>query len=120
MKLRDQCELHRNVFITEKVEKESIWFVVEICLLDKAPNYLVGCVIQKILFIFGKNTILNEFLSIFFKVNDMPENSLMREVDQIKSCQDKMRRTLEQVRWIYILITYFLKKFKLKISITID
>jgi len=30
-------------------------------------------------------------------VNDMPENSLMREVDQIKSCQDKMRRTLEQV-----------------------
>ena len=53
-------------------------------------------------------------------VNDMPENSLMREVDQIKSCQDKMRRTLEQVRWIYILITYFLKKFKLKISITID
>ena len=53
-------------------------------------------------------------------VNDMPENSLMREVDQIKSCQDKMRRTLEQVRWIYNLITSYLKKFKLKISITID
>ena len=30
-------------------------------------------------------------------VNDNPENSLMREVDTIKSCQDKMRRTLEQV-----------------------
>ena len=30
-------------------------------------------------------------------VNDHPENSLMREVDTIKSCQDKMRRTLEQV-----------------------
>ena len=31
-------------------------------------------------------------------VNDAPENSLMREVDTIKSCQDKMRQTLEQVR----------------------
>ena len=30
-------------------------------------------------------------------VNDAPENSLMREVDTIKSCQDKMRQTLEQV-----------------------
>lgn len=30
-------------------------------------------------------------------VNDHPENSLMREVDTIKSCQDKMRQTLEQV-----------------------
>ena len=30
-------------------------------------------------------------------VNDNPENNLMREVDTIKSCQDKMRRTLEQV-----------------------
>ena len=30
-------------------------------------------------------------------VNDAPENSLMREVDTIKGCQDKMRQTLEQV-----------------------
>ena len=30
-------------------------------------------------------------------VNDGVENSLMREVDNIKSCQDKMKRTLEQV-----------------------
>ena len=30
-------------------------------------------------------------------VNDNPENNLMREVDTIKSCQDKMRKTLEQV-----------------------
>merc|ERR1719420_176771 len=30
-------------------------------------------------------------------VNDAPENSLMREVETIKSCQDKMRQTLEQV-----------------------
>ena len=30
-------------------------------------------------------------------VNDNPENSLMREVDTIKSCQNKMRQTLEQV-----------------------
>ena len=35
-------------------------------------------------------------------VNDHPENSLMREVDTIKSSQDKMRRTLEQV-WLMIL-----------------
>ena len=31
-------------------------------------------------------------------VNDGVENSLMREVDQIKSCQDQMKRTLEQVQ----------------------
>ena len=31
-------------------------------------------------------------------VNDHPENSLMREVDTIKACQDKMRKALEQVR----------------------
>ena len=39
-------------------------------------------------------------------VNDAPENSLMREVDTIKSCQDKMRQTLEQVGFEshYILI----------------
>ncbi len=36
-------------------------------------------------------------------VNDHPENSLMREVDTIKSCQDKMRRTLEQVQLTCIL-----------------
>lgn len=30
-------------------------------------------------------------------VNDNPENNLMREVDTIKGCQDKMRKTLEQV-----------------------
>ena len=30
-------------------------------------------------------------------VNDGVENSLMREVDNIKSCQDRMKRTLEQV-----------------------
>ena len=30
-------------------------------------------------------------------VNDGVENSLMREVDKIKSCQDQMKRTLEQV-----------------------
>ena len=30
-------------------------------------------------------------------VNDGVENSLMREVDKIKSCQDMMKRTLEQV-----------------------
>merc|ERR1719245_2045777 len=30
-------------------------------------------------------------------VDDGVENSLMREVDNIKSCQDKMKRTLEQV-----------------------
>ena len=34
-------------------------------------------------------------------VNDNPENSLMREVDTIKSCQDKMRRTLEQVSIVF-------------------
>lgn len=32
-------------------------------------------------------------------VNDIPENSLMREVDTIKACQDKMRKTLEQVNY---------------------
>lgn len=31
-------------------------------------------------------------------VNDAPENSLMREVDTIKSAQDRMRKTLEQVK----------------------
>jgi len=30
-------------------------------------------------------------------VNDNVENSLMREVDNIKACQDRMKRTLEQV-----------------------
>ena len=30
-------------------------------------------------------------------VNDNPENSLHREVDNIKSCQNRMRQTLEQV-----------------------
>ena len=30
-------------------------------------------------------------------VNDGVENSLMREVDNIKGCQDRMKRTLEQV-----------------------
>ena len=30
-------------------------------------------------------------------VNDHVENSLMREVDNIKGCQDRMKRTLEQV-----------------------
>ena len=30
-------------------------------------------------------------------MNDNPENNLMREVDTIKSCQDKMRKTLEAV-----------------------
>ena len=30
-------------------------------------------------------------------MNDNPENNLMREVDTIKGCQDKMRKTLEQV-----------------------
>jgi len=30
-------------------------------------------------------------------VNDAPENSLMREVDTIKSCQDKLRQNLEQI-----------------------
>ena len=30
-------------------------------------------------------------------MNDNPENNLMRELDTIKSCQDKMRKTLEQV-----------------------
>ena len=34
-------------------------------------------------------------------VNDAPENSLMREVDTIKSCQDKMRQTLEQVNLFF-------------------
>ena len=34
-------------------------------------------------------------------VNDAPENSLMREVDTIKSCQDKMRQTLEQVSFVF-------------------
>eukprot|EP00095_Tigriopus_kingsejongensis_P012014 maker-scaffold1285_size50744-snap-gene-0.13 protein:Tk12014 transcript:maker-scaffold1285_size50744-snap-gene-0.13-mRNA-1 annotation:"Tektin-3" len=32
-------------------------------------------------------------------VNDLPENSLMREVDTIKASQDKMRKTLEQVNY---------------------
>eukprot|EP00094_Tigriopus_californicus_P013682 TCALIF_13239-PA protein Name:"Similar to TEKT3 Tektin-3 (Bos taurus)" AED:0.18 eAED:0.18 QI:297/0.57/0.5/1/0.42/0.5/8/0/424 len=32
-------------------------------------------------------------------VNDIPENSLMREVDTIKGSQDKMRKTLEQVNY---------------------
>ena len=31
------------------------------------------------------------------RVNDNPENSLLREVDNIKSCQNRMRQTLEQV-----------------------
>ena len=57
------------------------------------------------------------FYAFFFKVNDMPENSLMREVDQIKSCQDKMRRTLEQVRWVYNLIIFLRNLGRLKISI---
>ena len=30
-------------------------------------------------------------------MNDNPENSLLREVDNIKSCQNRMRQTLEQV-----------------------
>ena len=49
-------------------------------------------------------------------VNDAPENSLMREVDTIKSCQDKMRQTLEQVRlfknafvWLFLKIQFFLR-----------
>ena len=47
-------------------------------------------------------------------VNDNPENSLMREVDTIKSCQDKMRRTLEQVDIIYdpVLISEVNNSFK--------
>ncbi len=31
-------------------------------------------------------------------VNDAPENALMREVDTIKASQDRMRKTLEQVK----------------------
>ena len=31
------------------------------------------------------------------RVNDAPENALLREVDNIKSCQNRMRQTLEQV-----------------------
>ena len=30
-------------------------------------------------------------------MNDNPENALNREVDNIKSCQNRMRQTLEQV-----------------------
>ena len=30
-------------------------------------------------------------------MNDAPENALLREVDNIKSCQNRMRQTLEQV-----------------------
>ena len=40
-------------------------------------------------------------------VNDAPENSLMREVDTIKSCQDKMRQTLEQVRLLKMHLSGF-------------
>ena len=44
-------------------------------------------------------------------VNDAPENSLMREVDTIKSCQDKMRQTLEEVGFEshYVLIGQYSK-----------
>ena len=34
-------------------------------------------------------------------VNDAPENALMKEVDTIKASQDRMRRTLEQAKFIF-------------------
>ena len=101
MRVTSECIYHR-----EGMNEWDFYFSVGLCTYYSFVH-------EKIFFITIHSFAFLFFFLSFYSgrkgidlVNDAPENSLMREVDTIKSCQDKMRQTLEQVGFEshYILI----------------